>query len=125
MPNREIANILVLDHVYFRKLELANCGLGDGGLSKLWTAIPGQAKCLEVLDTSNNQGIVKVDIIRHALRDLRAIKSLKIAGNIRNNSSDSIFDDAALHTWGLEELDLSGIAVSNFLPSHGGRSTII
>ncbi|KAH6998507.1 hypothetical protein BKA56DRAFT_626898 [Ilyonectria sp. MPI-CAGE-AT-0026] len=108
----DLANLLVLDHTYLRKLEIASCGLGDAGLSKVWTGISGQAASLEVLDTSDNQGTVKFDVIQHSLSELRAIKKLKIAGNTRLHPEIPLFDEAALNFWTLEELDLSGIALN-------------
>lgn len=107
-----IANLLVLDHVSFRKLELSGCGLGDAGLSKLWTGLAGQAQSLETVDTSDNQGIVKSDILRQTLGRLRAIKRLNISGNTRLDSNRPIFEEATVNRWTLSELDLSGIAVS-------------
>jgi Ran GTPase-activating protein (RanGAP) involved in mRNA processing and transport len=104
---------LVLDHVGIKKLELSQCGLGNAGLSKLWTGLGGQASRLEVLDTSNNQGIVQPEIIRHTLGQLRALKVLKIAGNTRAHGDYPLFDQASIYCWNLEELDLSGIAVSS------------
>ena len=108
-----VANLLVLDHVSFRKLELSGCSLGDAGLSKFWTGLSGQAKSLETIDTSDNQGVVKFDIMRHTLGRLRAIKRLNIAGNTRLDSGRPIFDEATINRWALSELDLSGIAVSD------------
>lgn len=96
-----------------KKLELSQCGLGNAGLSKLWTGLGGQASRLEVLDTSNNQGIVQPEIIRHTLGQLRALKVLKIAGNTRAHGDYPLFDQASIYCWNLEELDLSGIAVSS------------
>lgn len=107
------ANILVLDHVYFKELNLANCSLGDAGLSKLWSGLAGQAASLENLDTSDNQGTVGFEVARNTLSQLWAIKRLNMAGNTRLHSDASLFDEAAINTWSLQELDLSGIAVSD------------
>lgn len=95
-----------------RKLDLANCGLGDEGLTTLWTGIAGQGTSLQHIDTSENQGTVKFEIIYDALSQLQVIKKLNIAGNTRIPLDVPLFDESALHTWALEELDLSGIAVS-------------
>lgn len=91
---------------------MSNCSLGDTGLSKLWTGLAGQSNSLEYLDTSNNQGTVSFDIARHTLSQLRAMKKLNMAGNTRLDPDISLFDEAAINTWSLEELDLSGIMVS-------------
>lgn len=109
----DMANLLVLDHTYLKKLEIAKCGLGDAGLTKVWTGISGQAASLEVVDTSDNQGTVKFEVIYPSLAELRAIKSLRIAGNTRLPPGVSLFDEAALNFWVLEELDLSGIALND------------
>lgn len=105
------ANILVLDHVHFKKLDLAKCALGDAGLSKLWTGIAGQAHSLEWLDTSDNHGIARFEVIQYTLRQLRRITKLNIAGNTRITSGESLFDEATIASWALQDLDLSGIAV--------------
>ncbi|KAK7425383.1 hypothetical protein QQZ08_008169 [Neonectria magnoliae] len=109
----DLSNLLVLDQTYLKKLEIANCGLGDAGLAKVWTTISGQAASLEALDTSNNQGTVKFDIIHRSLNDLRVIKKLNIAGNTRLPSEVALFNEAVLNSWALEELDLSGIALND------------
>lgn len=114
--NAPAANVLVLDHVGIKRLELSQCGLGNAGLSKLWTGLSGQSTRLEVLDTSYNQGIVQPDIIRHTLGELEVLKVLKIAGNTRAHEDSPLFDHAAICRWHLEELDLSGIAVSSDTP---------
>jgi hypothetical protein len=106
------ANLLVLEHVRFTKLNLARCCLGDGGLTRLWSGMPGQAACLETIDTSDNQGTVKVEIISRALNQLRAINKLRIAGNTRLITNTPLFDEETINMWTLQELDLSGISVS-------------
>lgn len=103
----------MLDHVYFRVLELSQCSLGDAGLTKLWTGLSGQAESLEVIDTSDNQGTVRSETIRYTLAQLQSVRKLSIAGNTRLTTGDSLFDEAAIHGWKLEDLDLSGIAVSS------------
>lgn len=108
----DAANLLAYDHVHFKELELAQCNLGDAGLTKLWTGLSGQADCLEVIDTSDNQGTVRFEVIRYTLAQLRALRRLNIAGNTRITSDRSVFEPDAIHSWKLEELDLSGIAVS-------------
>jgi Ran GTPase-activating protein (RanGAP) involved in mRNA processing and transport len=107
----ELANLLVLDHVHFRKLELAGCSLGDAGLSKLAAALPGQMNSLQVLDISDNHGAVKSDILRHSLNQLRELRKLNLASSTRLDSRYPIFDEAAIHNWSLTELDLSCIVV--------------
>jgi hypothetical protein len=104
--------LLALDYVHFRELELSQCYLGDAGLTKLWTGLSGQPECLEAIDTSDNQGTVKFEVIQYTLAQLRSLRRLNIAGNTRLTSDESIFEPAAIHSWKLEELDLSGIAVS-------------
>ncbi|KAM0204621.1 hypothetical protein ACHAPI_000388 [Fusarium lateritium] len=113
-PNdvEELANLLVLDEVYMKKLDLSNCGLGDEGLSTLWTGIPGQGANLQHIDTSENQGTVKFEIIRDSLSQLQAIRKLNIAGNTRIPYDVPLFEDYILNSWCLEELDLSGIALN-------------
>ena len=96
----------------FKKLELANCHLGDAAISKLWLNMAGQASSLQTLDTSGNHGIVKFELIQHSLSQLRAITKLNIAGNTRIDSDMSLFDEDAIHSWALEDLDISGIGVS-------------
>ncbi|KAF7558668.1 hypothetical protein G7046_g5497 [Stylonectria norvegica] len=109
----DLAKLLVLDHVCFKKLELASCGIGDSGLSKLWTGIYGQGATLQVLDTSENHGKVPFDVIRDSLSQLRALKKLNIAGNTRLNSDESLFDEVAINSWALEELDVSTITLND------------
>lgn len=101
----------MLDHVNFKKIHFAKCALGDAGLSKLWTGLAGQIHSLECLDTSDNQGIVRFDIIQNALRCLRRITKLNIGGNTRITCDESLFDEEAIGSWALQEIDLSGIAV--------------
>ncbi|KAF4335127.1 NLRC3, partial [Fusarium beomiforme] len=109
----ELANLLVLDEVYMRKLDLSNCGLGDEGLTTLWTGIPGQGTNLQHIDTSENQGTVKFETMRDSLSQLRAIRKLNIAGNTRIPFDVPLFEDNVLSSWSLEELDLSGIVLNN------------
>jgi len=108
----ELASLLVLDHVHFRKLELAGCSLGDAGLSKLAVGLAGQMDSLQVLDISDNQGVVKSDILRHSLNQLRALRKLNIASSTRLDSRYPVVDEAAIHNWSLTELDLSCIALN-------------
>lgn len=115
ITNLSLANILVLEDVYMRKLDLANCGLGDEGLTALWNGIAGQGTSLHHIDTSENQGTVKFEIIHDSLSQLQVIKKLNIAGNTRIPLDVPLFEESALYTWSLEELDLSGIAVSRGL----------
>lgn len=92
---------------------MSGCSLGDAGLTKFWTGVSGQARSLETIDTSDNQGVVKFDILRHNLGRLRAIKKLNISGNTRIDSDSPIFEEVTINKWTLSELDLSGIAVSD------------
>jgi hypothetical protein len=103
---------LVLDHVAFKKLDLSGCSLGDDGLTKLWCGLAGQADSLETLNTSDNQGVVKPDIIRHSLSQLRVLKRLDISGNTRLDPDRPVIDEATISRWSLVELDLSGIALN-------------
>lgn len=105
------ANALVLDHVAIRRLEVSRCGLGTAGLSKLWSGLAGQATRLEYLDTSDNQGKVHPDIICLTLSKLRALKTLKLAGNTSAHLDKPLLDQAAICRWKLEDLDLSNIDV--------------
>ncbi|CAM1505561.1 Fc.00g111980.m01.CDS01 [Cosmosporella sp. VM-42] len=109
----DLANLLLLDRVCFKKLELANCHLGDAAISELWLNMAGQAGSLQTLDTSGNHGIVKFELIQHSLSQLRAITKLNIAGNTRIDSDMSLFDEDAIHSWALEDLDISGIGLNN------------
>ncbi|KAM5351530.1 hypothetical protein ACJ41O_004253 [Fusarium nematophilum] len=108
----ELANLLVLEEVYMRKLDLSNCGLGDEGLTTLWTGISGQGSSLQHVDTSENQGTVKFEAIHYSLSQLQAIRKLNIAGNTRIPLDTPLFEEAVLNSWALEELDLSGIALN-------------
>ncbi|KND95287.1 hypothetical protein TOPH_00485 [Tolypocladium ophioglossoides CBS 100239] len=109
----ELANLLVLDDVNFKKIHFAKCALGDASLSKLWTGLAGQIHSLECLDTSDNQGIVRFDIIQNTLRRLRRITKLNIAGNTRITCDESLFDEETIGSWALQEIDLSGIALND------------
>lgn len=71
----------------------------------------GQAASLQVLNTSENHGIARFDTVQHSLGQLRALRRLNIAGNTRLDPEMSLFDEEALNSWVLEELDISGIAV--------------
>lgn len=95
----------------FKKLDLSGCSLGDAGLTKLWYGLGGQVDSLETLNTSDNQGVVKPEIIRYSLGQLRALKRLDISGNTRLEPDTPVIDEAAIHQWSLVELDLSSIAV--------------
>ncbi|KAK2592971.1 hypothetical protein QQS21_009338 [Conoideocrella luteorostrata] len=109
----ELANLLVLDQVHLRRLDLSKCSLGDGGLSKLWVSVAGQANSLEWIDTSNNQGVVRFETIQTTLSGMRRLCKLKIAGNTRILSEESLFDEITMHDWELQELDLSGIMLNS------------
>jgi hypothetical protein len=109
---------LLLDGVCVRRLDLANCGLGDAGLTKLWAGLSGQHATLEVLDTSNNQGTVKFEVIRNTLSHLRAVRKLHIVGNTRIDSDMSLLSQSAMSSWTLHEIDMSGIIVS-CVQNHG------
>ena len=98
--------------MHIKKLHLAKCALGDAGLSQLWGALGSQAYSLECLDTSDNQGIVRFDIIQRALKKLQRLVSLNIAGNTRIMSDASLFDGETIMNWSLQDLNLSGIMVS-------------
>lgn len=96
----------------FKDLKLDNCSLGDAGLTKLWSGLAGQGVTLETLDTSDNHGTVSSEIIRDTLSRFQALKRLNIAGNTRLGADFSLFDEKAINTWPLHELDVSGIVVS-------------
>ncbi|KAL7937679.1 hypothetical protein V8C35DRAFT_185909 [Trichoderma chlorosporum] len=108
----ELANVLAMDEVHMKKIELSNCGLGDVDLTKLWSGLAGQAETIECIDTSNNSGTVGFDTITYTLRQLRNIKKLNISGNTRLISEEPLFAEGALNSWALEELDLSGIVLN-------------
>lgn len=93
-------------------MDLSNCSLGDAGLSKLWVGLAGQADSLEWIDTSGNQGVVRFEILQSTLSGMRRLSKLKIAGNTRILSEESLFDAVTMQNWQLQELDLSGITVS-------------
>lgn len=97
--------------MHFRKLHLAQCALGDSSLSRLWTGLAGQAHSLESLDTSDNQGTVKFELMQGTLLRLQRITELRMAGNTRIPPEESLFHEAAIGSWRLRDLDLSGIAV--------------
>ena len=105
------ANVLGLDDVHMKKIELSNCALGDGDLTQLWSGLAGQAETIEWIDTSNNNGTVGFETITYTLRQLRNIKKLNISGNTRLISEEPLFAEGALNSWALQELDLSGIVV--------------
>lgn len=107
-----LANVFGLDDVHLKKIDLSNCGLGDIDLNKLWSGLAGQAETIEYIDTSNNSGTVGFDTLTYTLRQLRNIKKLNISGNTRLVSEEPLFAEGALHSWALQELDLSGIVVS-------------
>lgn len=98
--------------MHLKNIDLSNCGLGDIDLNKLWSGLAGQAETIECIDTSNNSGTVGFDTLTYTLRQLRNIKKLNISGNTRLVSEEPLFAERALHSWALQELDLSGIVVS-------------
>ncbi|KAJ3481675.1 hypothetical protein NLG97_g7762 [Lecanicillium saksenae] len=126
----ELRDTLSLHHVRLRRLELADCGLADFGLSDIWTALDHQADSLEIIDLSNNQGTVRFEIICNALSHLSGVTKLCIARNVRLATELSLFDDDALATWQLQDLDLSGIvlndatvdSLANYLSSNNSQS---
>lgn len=109
----ELVMIAELDSVHLRLVEVAGCGLGEYGLSKLWTALAGQTSSLRALDTSNNHGTAKFETVQSVLSQLHEVTKLNIANNTRLNSAESLFDETALSSWALEELDLSGIMLND------------
>lgn len=109
----DLGTLLVLDNVHLKKLELNSCSIGDAGLSRLWLGVAGQASTLQVLDTAGNHGIVKFDVMQYSLSRLRTLTKLNIAGNTRLDTDMSLFDEEALNSWVLEELDVSGIALND------------
>lgn len=109
----ELRDTLSLQHVRLRRLELADCGLMDFGLSDIWTALDSQSESLEIIDLSNNQGTVRFEIICNALSHLAGATKLCIARNVRLATELSLFDDDTLATWQLQELDLSGIMLND------------
>ncbi|OAA43103.1 leucine rich repeat protein [Metarhizium rileyi] len=125
----ELAELLTLDQVHLRKLDLSKCSLGDAGLSRLWVSLAGQANSLEWVDTSNNHGVVRFEIIQSTLSGLKRLSKLKIAGNTRMSSEESLFDEVTMQGWQLQELDLSGMmlnaatvdVLSNYLQTEKSR----
>lgn len=109
----ELRDVLSLPNLRLRRLELADCGLADFGLSDVWTALDNQAETLEIVDLSNNQGTVRFEIICNALSHMSGVTKLSIARNVRLATELSLFDDEALLTWRLQELDLSGIVLND------------
>ncbi|KAL7798396.1 hypothetical protein V8C37DRAFT_201248 [Trichoderma ceciliae] len=109
----ELANLLGLDDVHLKKIDLSNCGLMDVDLNKLWAGLAGQAETIEWIDTSNNSGTVGFDTMTYTLRQLRNIKKLNISGNTRLVSEEPLFAERALNSWALQELDLSGIVLND------------
>ncbi|KAG5984302.1 hypothetical protein E4U55_005365 [Claviceps digitariae] len=108
----DLANLLSLNHVHLRRLDLSRCSLGDAGLSKLWTSLAGQANSLEWIDTSNNHGVVRFETIQTTLGRMRRLSKLNIAGNTRILSEESLFNEMTIYDWELQELDLSGMMLN-------------
>lgn len=108
----DVATIMRQEHVCLRSLDLARCNLGDAGLSQIWTGLAAQGLTLDTIDTSDNQGTVRGEILRNTFRQMKSLTKLRIAGNARLDSEKALFDEAAMNCWALQELDLSGIAVS-------------
>ncbi|OAA74124.1 leucine rich repeat protein [Cordyceps fumosorosea ARSEF 2679] len=109
----ELRDILTLPHVRLRRLELAQCGLGEFGLSDIWSTLDQQTDSLEILDLSNNPGIVQLEVVCNTLRHLSSVTKLCIARTVRLATGVSLFDDDALVTWQLQELDLSGMMIND------------
>lgn len=126
----ELANLLMLEQVHVRRMDLSKCSLGDSGLSRLWMSLAGQSNSLEWLDTSDNQGTVRFETIKSTLRRMKRLCKLKIAGNTRILSDEPLFDEMTMQEWELQELDLSGIAlntatvdvISNYLATDKSKS---
>lgn len=114
MTPLQTANLLAMNQVHLRRLDLSKCSLGDAGLSKLWMSLAGQANSLEWIDTSNNHGVVRFETIQRTLSGMRRLSKLNIAGNTRLVSEEPLFDEMTICKWELQELDLSGVMVSNF-----------
>ncbi|KAG6004316.1 hypothetical protein E4U21_001175 [Claviceps maximensis] len=108
----DLANLLTLNHVHLRRLDLSRCSLGDAGLSKLWTSLAGQANSLEWIDTSNNHGVVRFEIIQSTLCRMRRLSKLNVSGNTRILSDEPLFNEMAIYDWELQELDLSGMMLN-------------
>ncbi|KAM3454875.1 hypothetical protein MY5147_006824 [Beauveria neobassiana] len=125
----DLRDMISQPYVRLRRLELADCGLEDFGLSDIWMSLDHQAD-LSILDLSNSKGLVKFEIICNALSRFRGVTKLCIARNVRLATELSLFDDDALATWQLQELDLSGIALNdatvdslaNYLSGSGSHS---
>ncbi|KFA55474.1 hypothetical protein S40293_02078 [Stachybotrys chartarum IBT 40293] len=109
----ELATVMRQEHVCLRSLDLSRCNLGDAGLSQIWTGLAAQGLTLDTIDTSDNQGTVRGEILRNTLRQMKSLTKLRIAGNARLDSEKALFDEAALNCWALQELDLSGIALND------------
>lgn len=125
----ELANLLAINQVHLRRLDLSKCSLGDAGLSQLWMSLAGQANSLEWIDTSNNHGVVRFETIQRTLSGMRRLSRLNIAGNTRLVSEEPLFDEMTICKWELQELDLSGImlnpatvdALSNYLKMNNAQ----
>lgn len=74
-------------------------------------SLAGQANSLESIDTSNNHGVVRFETIQSSLSGMKRLSKLNIAGNTRFLSEESLFNEATMHDWELQELDLSGMMV--------------
>lgn len=109
----ELVNVTELEKVHLRRLEVADCGLGESGLSRLWITLAAQARSLRAIDTSNNYGVVRLSLMREILSQLRGLTKLCIANNTRLDADTPLFDWEALSTWALQELDLSGIMLND------------
>ncbi|KAG5937719.1 hypothetical protein E4U53_008148 [Claviceps sorghi] len=108
----DLANLLALSQIHLRRLDLSRCSLGDAGLSKIWMGLAGQANSLEWVDTSNNHGVVRFEIIQDTLGKMRRLSKLNIAGNTRMLSEESLFNEMTIYNWELQELDLSGMMLN-------------
>lgn len=104
-----------------RVLNIAGCGLGDAGLSKLWFGLAGQAGSLQVINTSDNHGVARFETIQSTLSQLHGLKKLSIAKNTRLTSDLPLFTRETIETWPLQELDLSGIMVSGCIKNQTTR----
>ncbi|XWW97621.1 hypothetical protein V2A60_005606 [Cordyceps javanica] len=109
----ELSDTLSLHHVRLRRLELAECGLGEFGLCDIWKSLDHQADSLEIIDLSNNPGIAQFETVCNALSHLRSVTKLCIARNVRLATGVSLFDEEAMTNWQLQEIDLSGIMLND------------
>ncbi|KAL2753339.1 hypothetical protein ACRALDRAFT_1065349 [Sodiomyces alcalophilus JCM 7366] len=93
-------------------LDISRCRLDENSLEDIWDALRDQGSTMEVLNTSHNSGSIDYSVVRNSLVHFTSLRSLKIAGNCLSQYSDFLFYYETVAKWPLEELDLSGVRLS-------------